>query len=222
LDLVPDATFNNNTVKVNCIINMTGKLAAPVLDFDLDLPTVNDEERQLVRSAITTDEQMRTQIIYLLGVGKFYTFDYANTDNRTSSNTMTSLLSSTLSGQLNNILSQALNMSNWNFSSNFSTGQEGWSDLEVEGILSGRMLDNRLLFNGNLGYREDQLKKSNFVGDFDLQWLLNQSGEVRVKLYNMTNDRYFAKQTLNTQGVGLIYKRDFNNWADLFRWRKKK
>ena len=113
-------------------------------------------------------------------------------------------------------------MSNWNFSSNFSTGQEGWSDLEVEGILSGRMLDNRLLFNGNLGYREDQLKKSNFVGDFDLQWLLNQSGEVRVKLYNMTNDRYFAKQTLNTQGVGLIYKRDFNNWADLFRWRKKK
>ena len=201
---------------------MTGKLAAPVLDFDLDLPTVNDEERQLVRSAITTDEQMRTQIIYLLGVGKFYTFDYANADNRTSSNTMTSLLSSTLSGQLNNILSQALNMSNWNFSSNLSTGQEGWSDLEVEGILSGRMMDNRLLFNGNFGYREDQLKKSNFVGDFDLQWLLNQSGEVRVKLYNMTNDRYFAKQTLNTQGVGLIYKRDFNNWIDLFRWRKKK
>ena len=220
-DLIPDASFNNHTVKVNCIINMTGKLASPVLGFDIDLPTVNDEEKQLVRSAISTDEQMRMQIIYLLGVGKFYTYDYANTTGQSSSDAMSSLLSSTLSGQLNDILSQALNMSNWNFSSNLSTGQEGWSDLEVEGILSGRLLNNRLLINGNFGYRENQLANSNFVGDFNLQWLLTPSGNIRLKAYNMANDRYFAKQTFNTQGFGIIYKRDFNSWRDFFKLKKR-
>lgn len=221
-DLIPDATFNQNTVKVNCIINMTGKLDNPVLNFDLELPTVNDEERQLVRSAISTDEQMRMQIIYLLAIGKFYTYDYATIEGRQSSDAMSSILSSTLSGQLNNLLSQALDMDNWNFSSNFSTGQEGWSDLEVEGILSGRLLNNRLIVNGNFGYRENQMRNSNFVGDFNVQLLLIPTGELALKAYNMTNDRYFAKQTFNTQGVGLVYKREFDNWRDFFRLKKNK
>ena len=199
---------------------MTGKLDDPVLDFDLELPTVNDEERQLVRSAISTDEQMRMQIIYLLAIGKFYTYDYAALEGRQSSERMSSLLSSTLSGQLNNLLSQALDMDNWNFSSNFSTGQEGWSDLEVEGILSGRLLNNRLLVNGNFGYRENQMRNSNFVGDFNVQFLLTPSCELALKAYNMTNDRYFAKQTFNTQGAGFIYKREFDNWRDFFRLKK--
>lgn len=221
-DLMPDASFNQNTVKVNCIINMTGTLSAPDLAFDLELPTVNEEERQMVRSAISTDEQMKMQIVYLLGIGKFYTYDYANNEGRSSSDAMSSLLSSTLSGQLNNMLSQVLNMNNWNFSSNLSTGQEGWSDLEVEGILSGRLLNNRLLINGNFGYRENQLANSNFVGDFNIQWLLTPSGNIRLKAYNQTNDRYFAKTTFNTQGLGIIYKREFDNWWDFFRLRRRK
>ena len=220
-DLIPDATFNQNTVKVDCIINMSGSLDNPIPDFDLELPTINEEERQLVRSAISTDEQIRTQIVYLLAIGKFYTYDYAAVDGHQSSDAMSSVLSSTLSGQLNNLLSQALDMDNWNFSSNFSTGQEGWSDLEVEGILSGRLLNNRLLVNGNFGYRENEMRNSNFVGDFNVQLLLTPSGEVALKAYNMTNDRYFAKQTFNTQGVGLVYKREFENWRDFFRMKKK-
>ena len=221
-DLIPDASFNQNTVKVNCLVLLSGLLSSPNLAFDIELPTVNEEEQQMVRSAISTEEQMRTQFIYLLGIGKFYTYDYANYANYQSSNAMSSLLSSTLSGQLNSILSQALNMSNWNFASNFSTGQEGWSDLEVEGILSGRLLNNRLLINGAFGYRENQLTNNNFVGDFNIQWLLTQSGDLSLKAYNMTNDRYFAKTTFNTQGIGMMYKRDFNRWSDIFKSRKKK
>lgn len=221
-DLMPEASFNQNTVKVNCVINMKGNLDNPDLDFDLNLPTVNEEERQLVRSAISTDEQKRRQFIYLLAVGKFYGFDYAATENYQSSDAMSSILSSTLSGQLNNLLSQALKMDNWNFSSNFSTGQEGWSDLEVEGILSGRLLNNRLLFNGNFGYRENEMRNSNFVGDFSVQYFFTSSNELALKAYDMTNDRYFAKQTFNTQGIGFIYKREFDNWRNFFRLKKRK
>ena len=220
-DLSTDASLTQSTVKVNCLMNLTGSLANPTIKFDLELPTVSEEDRELVRSATSTEEQMNTQIIYLLGIGKFYAYDYAENSNRSSSAT-SSLAFSTLSGQLNNMLSQAMENENWNIGANFSTGQEGWADVEAEAILSGRLLNNRLLINGNFGYRENVMANTNFVGDFEAVWLLTKNGEFRLRGYNQTNDRYFTKSTLTTQGIGFIYKKDFDKWTDLFLWLMRK
>ena len=220
-DLSTDASLNQSTVKVNCLMNLTGSLASPTIKFDLDLPTISEEDRELVRSATSTEEQMNTQIIYLLGIGKFYAYDYNENANQSSSAT-SSLAFSTLSGQLNNMLSQVMENKNWNIGANFSTGQEGWSDVEAEAILSGRLLNNRLLINGNFGYRENVMANTNFVGDFEAVWLLTKNGEFRLRGYNQTNDRYFTKSTLTTQGIGFIYKKDFNRWHDLFLWLLRK
>ena len=220
-DLSTDASLNQSTVKVNCLMNLTGSLANPTIKFDLELPTVSEEDRELVRSATSTEEQMNTQIIYLLGIGKFYAYDYAENTNQ-SSNATSSLAFSTLSGQLNNMLSQVMENKNWNIGANFSTGQQGWSDVEAEAILSGRLLNNRLLINGNFGYRENVLTNTNFVGDFEAIWLLTKNGEFRLRGYNQTNDRYFTKSTLTTQGIGFIYKKDFNKWNELFQWFMRK
>ena len=162
---------------------------------------------------------MNMQILYLLSIGKFYTPDYVNVSQ--NSNVMSSVVSSTLSGQLNNALSNIINSNNWNFGTNLSTGQNGWNDLEVEGILSGQLLNNRLLLNGNFGYRENRMSNTNFVGDFDAQLLVNPSGSIRLKAYNQTNDRYFVRTNPTTQGLGIIFKKDFNNWNELFFWRGK-
>lgn len=223
-DLAPGTTFTQNSVKVNCLMNLTGRIFSPEIRFDLELPTVSEEEREIVRSYVSTDEQMEMQIIYLLGIGRFYTYDYANnTDSESgqSSSAMNSLLSTTLSGQLNNMLSHVINSNKWNFGTNFSTGNKGWTDMEVEGMLSGRLLNNRLLINGNFGYRDNPMANTNFIGDFDVQWLLTPSGEISLKGYNQTNDRYFAKTTLTTQGIGIIFKKDFDRWMEIFRRRKK-
>ena len=220
-DLSTDASLSQSTVKVNCLMNLTGSLASPTIKFDLDLPTVSEEDRELVRSATSTEEQMNTQIIYLLGIGKFYAYDYAENANQ-SSNATSSLAFSTLSGQLNNMLSQVMENKNWNIGANFSSGQQGWNDVEAEAILSGRLLNNRLLINGNFGYRENVLANTNFVGDFEAVWLLTKNGEFRLRGYNQTNDRYFTKSTLTTQGIGFIYKKDFNKWNDLFQWLMRK
>lgn len=223
-DLVADASSTQGTVKVNCLVNMTGNLTAPVLKFDLELPTVSDEDRELVRSLTSTEDQMNTQIIYLLSVGKFYAYDSSNASSQ--SNATSSLAFSTLSGQLNNMLSQVIDSRNWNFGTNLSTGTKGWSNVEAEAILSGSLLNNRLIINGNFGYRNNPLRSSNFVGDFEAVWLLTKNGEWRLRGYNQTNDRYFTKSTLTTQGIGVMYKKDFNNWKELTNWllsnRKRK
>ena len=224
-DLAPNATFNQNSVKVNCILNLSGNLATPTIHFDLELPNVDEEERDIVKSYISTDEQMEMQIIYLLGIGRFYTYDYSNNTNDGNdgqSSAMNSLLSSTLSGQLNNMLSNVINSNKWNFGTNLSTGDKGWTDMEIEGMLSGRLLNNRLLINGNFGYRENQMSTTNFIGDFDVQWLLTPSGDISLKGYNQTNDRYFSKTTLTTQGIGILFKRDFTHWKELFIQKDKK
>ena len=221
-DLIPEESssiIQQPNVKVNCIMNLSGILVRPTIKLGIELPNERDEVQTLVRNYISTEEQMNMQILYLLGIGKFYTEDARNNQN---SNVMSSVLSSTLSGQLNNALSQVFETNNWNIGTNLSTGDKGWTDMEVEGILSGQLLNNRILINGNFGYRDNPMANTNFVGDFEAEWLINRSGDIRLKVYNETNDRYYTKTNLTTQGVGIMYKKDFNKWSDLFFWNKWK
>ena len=223
-DLQIGKSFSSNNIRVDCIMNITGTPQEPHVEFDLDLPTVNTDAKQMVRALINGEEEMNQQVIYLLSIGRFYTQNTNNAgENNTQSQTslaMQSLLSGTISQQINSVLSSFVNTSNWNFGANISTGDEGWNNAEYEGLLSGRLLNNRLLINGQFGYRDNANATTSFIGDFDVRYLLFPSGNLAIKVYNQTNDRYFTRNSLTTQGVGLIMKKDFNNWRDLFGIKK--
>ena len=83
------------------------------------------------------------------------------------------------------------------------------------------MLNNRLLFDGQFGYRDNANATASFIGDFDLRYLITPNGNLSIHVYNKTNDRYFTRNSLNTQGLGFIIKRDFDSWKSLFNLRKK-
>ena len=101
-------------------------------------------------------------------------------------------------------------------------GTYGWDDIEVDGLLEGRLFNDRLLINGNFGYRDRPTYASNFVGDFDIRYLLTPKGSVSLRAYSETTDRYFTKNSLTTQGVGLMLQRDFKKFKDLFIPNRKK
>lgn len=219
------ALVESPNVRVDCLMNLTGNLFQPDIKLDIALPNERGEVERMVRNYIGSDEEMDMQILYLLSIGKFYLANRQQNDEVQNSNIMTSVLTSTLSGQLNNLLSEFTN-NQWNFGTSVNTGTNGWTDMEIEGMLSGQMFNNRLLINGNFGYRENALTNATFVGDFDLQYLLNKSGNIILKVYNKTNDQYYTRTSLTTQGVDIVYRRDFNYWRDLLRgfifWGKKK
>ena len=182
----------------------------------------------MIYSLINSEEEMNQQVLYLLTIGRFYhqgnnnaRTDGSNQQSQTSL-AMQSLLSGTLSQQINNVLSSVVNNTNWNFGANISTGDEGWNNAEYEGLLSGRLFNNRLLINGQFGYRDNPNATTSFIGDFDIRYLLFPSGNLAIKVYNQTNDRYFTRNSLNTQGLGFIMKKDFNGWRDLFGIQRKK
>ena len=76
---------------------------------------------------------------------------------------------------------------------------------------------DRLVINGNVGYRYNDISNQPFFGDLDVEVLLTQDGQLRLKGYTHTVDKYSLRQASTIQGFGLLWKRDFN-WPE----RKKK
>ena len=224
-DLNVGNSFTNNNIRVNCLMNITGTPNQPIVDFDLELPTMSSDAQQMVKSIIDSEESRNQQVIYLLAIGRFYNQNYTAMNEQAQSQTslaMQSLLSGTISQQINSLLSNVVHSNNWNFGANISTGDQGLNNAEYEGLLSGSLLNNRLLINGQFGYRDNPNATTSFIGDFDIQYLLYPNGNLAVKVYNQTNDRYFIKNSLNTQGIGLIMKKDFNGWRELLGINRKR
>ena len=44
-------------------MNISGQPRAPIIDFDFDLPNVNADEKQMVRSIVNSEQEMNQQVI---------------------------------------------------------------------------------------------------------------------------------------------------------------
>lgn len=213
-----DRDLNRTNVPVHAILKVTGDLQQPDIAFDLEFPTLPSDTYRKVKSIVSTDEMMNRQIIYLLALNRFYTPDYVGA---TRGNELVSVASSTLSSQLSNILGQINDK--WSIAPNFRSDKGDFSDLEVDLALSSQLLNNRLLFNGNFGYRDNTLNNNQFIGDFDIEYLLNRRGTLRLKAYNRYNDRnYYVKTATTTQGVGIVLRHDFDNFLSFLKKFRKK
>lgn len=202
-----DKDLNRTNVPVQAVMIVTDDMRQPDIRFDLNFPTLNADVYRKVRSIVSTDDMMNRQIIYLLALNRFYTPDYMASTTR--SNELFSVASSTISSQLSNMLGKLSD--NWSIAPNLRSDQGDFSDLEVDLALSSRLLNNRLLFNGNFGYRDKSLNSNQFVGDFDIEYLLTPSGNWRLKAYNRYNDQnYYLRTATTTQGVGIMFRHDFD------------
>lgn len=215
-----------STVDVDCLLGLTGPLSHPEVSFDLELPTSTTELQRQVKSYIHTDDMMNRQIVYLLILSRFYTSPEYAVDSEYGSDL--AFLTSTLSTQISNLLGQISD--NFQVGTRFHQSHEGSeSNTEVEVLLSSTLLNNRLIINGNFGYIDNPYLNNNenngdlpLVGDFDVEYKLTKSGDIRLKGFNHYNYRnYFSLTPEMTQGIGILFRRDFNNLHDLLFGRKK-
>jgi hypothetical protein len=199
-------------------MQVSGDMRQPDISFDLEFPTLTSDTYRKVKSIVSTEEMMNQQIIYLLALNRFYTPNYMG--NTTKGNELFSVASSTLASQLSNMLGKLSD--NWSIAPNLRSDRGDFSDVEVDLALSSRLLNNRLLFNGNFGYRDKSLNTNQFVGDFDIEYLLNNRGTWRLKAYNRYNDQnYYLRTAATTQGVGIMFKRDFDGDLSWLKWFSK-
>ncbi len=188
-------------------MKVAGNINSPAIGYDIRFPSLSEDIRRKVLSIINTPEMMNQQILYLLTVNRFYTPDYMSA---TKGNELFSVASSTISSQIGNMLGQLSD--NLSIAPSVRSDRGDFSDVEVDLMWSSTLLDNRLLFNGNFGYRDKTLNTNQFIGDFDIEYLLNKRGSWRLKAYNRYNDQnYYLRSAATTQGLGIVYKMDFDN-----------
>jgi len=215
--IVNDPGVTRTNVPVHALLRAQGIISQPDISFDLEFPSLTSETVRRVKSIISTEDMMNRQIIYLLALNRFYTPEFVTESMGKSpgqNEFITSVASSTIAAQLSNILGKMTD--NLSIAPNVRTDKGDFSDVEVDVALSSQLLNNRLLLNGNLGYRDNTYNNygtssnTNFIGDFDLEYLLNSKGTFRLKAYNHFNDQNYLRDALTTQGVGIVWKHNFD------------
>lgn len=213
---------------VDCMLKLSDKLMTPIITFDIELPTLEDNIRQQIKSYLSTEQEMNRQVFSLLILKSFVTPpQLAGIASAESGATGAGVANSTelLSNQLSNWLSQISN--DFDVGVNYRPGDNLSSD-ELEVALSTQIFNDRVTIDGNLGVTNsagaNQQNTSNLAGDVNIEYKITDDGKLRLRGFNKANDNTLLASTTApyTQGVGIFYREDFNTLKELYgRYMKK-
>ena len=219
-DIIEDPHLRSTPTPVHCLLDLKGTISQPIIKFDIDLPNSDDDVRGKLKSVINTEEAVNRNVASLLALGHFYTMDKSTLSSVTTTE-LSSVGFSTLSSQLSNWISKMsrdINIGlNYKPTTTTTDGTSASSEFDV--ALSTQLFNDRLMLNGNFGYRDEADEASNIsnsIVDFDIEYKLTKSGRFRTKAFNRSNNSYF-KQAANTQGVGIVYHEDFDTFSGLMK-----
>lgn len=203
--------ISDRSVPVDCKIHIGGRLSNPQLDFSVVVPVTDIETQAAVASVLNTQEAQAQQFISLVALGTFSNSGSANIG--ASSGVATGL------EMLTNQLTNWFSTDDYRIILNYRAGSEMTGD-EVDFGFSTNLINNRLLVEVEGNYIIDNKQAvsnnvSNFMGEAHVTWLIDKSGNLRLKAFTQTIDRFDENQGLQETGIGISYKEDFNNFKDL-------
>lgn len=203
--------ISDRSVPVDCKIHIGGRLSNPQLDFSVVVPVTDIETQAAVASVLNTQEAQAQQFISLVALGTFSNSGSANIG--ASSGVATGL------EMLTNQLTNWFSTDDYRIILNYLAGSEMTGD-EVDFGFSTNLINNRLLVEVEGNYIIDNKQAvsnnvSNFMGEAHVTWLIDKSGNLRLKAFTQTIDRFDENQGLQETGIGISYKEDFNNFKDL-------
>jgi len=221
---------------LNVLLKMRGTIKAPLLSFDLDL----QDKRSVSTTAYSKlnvikqdDRQKFEQVASLLLFNALYAADpLATTVGTGAFNNFSQILSSTASTGITSFLSKLIgdkklnvdvkyNSYNLNSSAN-ATNQIGLNRNQVKLGVSHPFFNDKLTVE--LGGTSDWGKQSSnsnsnvlISPDFRIQYSLSNSNTLQLEAfktsdYDITNDK-----RLQRGGIGLSWRKSFDNLGDLFR-----
>jgi len=207
-------------IPVYCVLSLEGDLMNPLISPGIEMPTAEPETKTLLQNNTGTDEELMKQFISLLVLNNFLSSEGLGgvvTGGLNTAGVAGVTASELVSNQLSNWLSQISN--DFDIGINYRPGDEISSD-EVEVALSTQLFDERIILSGNVDVGGNQVNAAensatSIVGDFDLEFRV--SDRISVKAYNRANDDFILRNSLYTQGVGVFYRNEFDNFSNLFK-----
>lgn len=214
-----DATNSDikRRVPVNVNIQLSERLADPNIKFNIDIPSSLNFNQYTFDQYVNSEEEMNRQAISLLLSNRFSVVqENAGQSQNNTSGYVTTTLSELVSNQISNWISQ--NKYNLNLGVNYRPGDEVTNE-EYGVALSTQILNNKIVLSGNIGYGRNLTKSSDgsVIGDFDIEYKINKSGNLRAKAYTHSNNDVIYETSPTTQGIGISFSEEFNTFGELMR-----
>ncbi len=197
---------------VDARIYISGDLNTPRLSFELLAPKASESAKAALARINSDTDELNKQFFLLLLSGRF------QGSGLSASEYGNNAALEVLSGQINNLLdavSKDVRL-NVDLKQNEATGQSS----QAIGF-EKNFLDDKLVIKGNFGVQnvsEGENNSSSFIGDINLEYIIDEQGNLRVSIFNESNN-YSVMQDKNlgpfTQGIGLIYSESFNKVREM-------
>lgn len=205
--LIESASVNKK-IPTELVIAITGDLSNPQSDFAINFPTVQSSLKSEIDYRLQDKDFRQRQAFSLLAFGNFVA--KADTDYYGS-------FIQTAKGIFGQVLGSGENKFDVELDYVPGSRQRDISDRAVVSVKT--QITDRIIFNGSAGVPVNGVNQSYVVGNVELELKLNTDGSLIARVFNKENDiNYIAtgQNTGYTQGLGLSYSVDFDDFKSLF------
>ena len=204
-------------IPVDVIIDLQGELLKPDLSFQVEFPNTSSTVKSELQYRMNDRNERERQALSLVSQGRFLTD------------------ASLGQGEIitGNLVERASSLVNDIFSDDDDKFQVGLDYVQGDrnpiqdtntagrlGVSVSTQISDRIMINGKVGVPVGGVSESVIIGDVEIQFLLNEDGTLRANIFNRQNDIQFisaGEADGYTQGVGLSYTYDFDNFKELLR-----
>ncbi len=212
--------YRGTRVNVDCIIMLSDNLYNPNIKFSIALPDATEDVKRSIFSIVDTSNtiEMNQQMISLLVLNTFSSSSGISTAGSSLGISTYDLISAQLSKMLSQI------SKDFDIGVNYRPG-DALSPQELELALSTQLFNNRVTIDGAVGMNSynDASQTTQIIGDVIVDYKITEDGRFRVKAFNRTNStlEVYSGYSQYTQGVGVLFRKEFNSVGELFKRRKK-
>ena len=206
--LLDNPSFNQK-IPVEVLIDLTGEIIQPDLNFRIDFPRTGSTVRSELDFKLQNQEEREKQAIFLLATGGFVN------DNLGGAN-ITGTLADRVSGLVNELFADEDNK--FSVGLDYSQGSRlpNAETADRVGITLQTQINERILINGKVGVPVGGVSETAIAGDIEVQWLINEDGTLRMNFFNRQADiQFIGEDQIFEQGLGMSYSVDFDTLSEL-------
>jgi hypothetical protein len=206
--LLESASFNRK-VDTNVSILLNGNLSNPQPDFNINFPTVSSVLKSEIEYKLQDRDTRQTQAFALLSTGSFVTAE-------TAGNAAYGPLFERAGSLINGLFADEDSKLQLGF--DYSQGNRLIEIADQVGVTLSTRINDRISINGKVGVPVGGVSESVIVGNVEIQMQLNEDGTLTAHVFNRENNiNYIGEGIGYTQGLGLTYNVEFNDFKEMIR-----
>jgi hypothetical protein len=196
--------------EVRCVLNVGNTLSSPTIALDIEAPNASESGKAVLDKIRSDKDEMQRQFFTLLALNRFQGTGASNGSYGGVAEILTQQINSALDQ-----LSKDVKM-NVNYNDNAVSGNKNYKF----GLEKSFGEKHNVILKTSLGVSNTTSAgntSNSLIGDFNLDYLINEDGSFRLSIFNESNDKSVLTNKDKgdfTQGVGLHYEESFNNISD--------